>query len=152
MLAQEAVVAHDFQTRLGVFKVGVESHWRAAVGRQLGNGNTDAGAFIFAERERLVVESAADVARLQCGFAKHSGRQVGEVRRITGAIPEVILVAPPQLPRQQAALIAVDLIEVAQMVPLRHDQVRFERATELHEHFIERSFVHDLGEAQHLAP
>ena len=89
---------------------------------------------------------------MQSGLAEHAGRQVGEIRRIAGAIPKIILGLSPQFARQEAALVAVELIEITQVIPLRNDQVRFERASELHEHFVERFFVGNLRKPQHLAP
>src|SRR5687767_9068437 len=92
---KEVIVAREFSPRVGVLEVRVKTHGRAAVGREFCDRHADAGAFILAERERLVLERAADVARLQSGLAEGAGRQIGEVRRIAGAIPEIILVPSP---------------------------------------------------------
>src|SRR5262245_11836369 len=149
---QETVIAHDLPPSLWVFEAGVEARGRAAVRREFGNRHADARAFIFAEREWFVVECASDVARLQRPLAEHAGNEVGVIRRVAGAVPEIILILSPNLAGQKAALVTADLAEVAQMIPLSDDQIGFERATVLHEHFVERSFVGDLREAQHLAP
>src|SRR5437867_9961213 len=101
---EEVVIAREFPPGVGVFEVGVETHGRAAIGREFGDRRADAGAFILAERERLVVERAANVARLQSSLAERAGCEVGEVRRIAGAIPEIIFIPSPQLARQKAAL------------------------------------------------
>ena len=73
------------------------------------------------------------------------------IRRIAGAVPEIIFVLSPQVGRQEATFVAADLAEVAQVIPLRRNQVGLERAAELHEHFIERFLVRDLRKAEHLA-
>src|SRR5690606_32724674 len=66
------------------------------------------------------------------------------------AVPEVILVSPPQLARQHAALVPADLREVAQVVPLTEDQVGLERAGVMDEDVVERLLARDLRPAQHL--
>ena len=149
---QETVVAHDLAPGFRVFKGGVEAHRRATVRGQLGDGRANADAFIFAECERLVVEGAADVTRLQRALAQHASIEVCVIRRIAGAVPEIVFVTPPQLAWKQTTLIAVDLVEVAQVIPLRDYQIRFQRPAKLHEDLVERSLVGDRAATAWIAP
>src|SRR3989442_5118322 len=70
VLPQETVVAHELTPRLPVFEGGVESHWRATISRKLCDRRANADAFVFSQRERLLVECAAAITRLQRRLAQ----------------------------------------------------------------------------------
>src|SRR5215468_5637058 len=69
VLGEELVVACDLLAGERVLEVGVEPHRRAAVRRQARDRGADARVLILPERERLVVERAAQVACLQRSLA-----------------------------------------------------------------------------------
>src|SRR5207248_138902 len=71
--------------------------------------------------------------------------------RPAGAVPQVIFVAPPQFPWQQTAFVPADLAEIPEVVPLRNDQVWFNRTAKFEENLVECPLVGDLGKAEHLA-
>src|SRR6185503_10147864 len=151
ILPQEPVVAHQFPPGDGILERRVKSHGRAAVGGELGDGGANPDTLIFAERERFVAKGAADIASLQSALAEHAVREFRVIRQVAGAIPEIILIRPPKFVRQQAAFVAAYVTEVPQMIPLRDDEVGFQRTAELHKHFIEGLFVGDLRESEHLS-
>src|SRR6185369_14163793 len=106
MLSQKVVVTGNFATGFRIFKVGIKAHRCSAVGGEFGHGDADASAFVFAEGERFVVECAANVTSLQGGLAENAGGEVAGVCRATGAVPEIILVAAPEIGGQQATFVA----------------------------------------------
>lgn len=58
----------------------------------------------------------------------------------------------PNLRRQQAPLVAIDLRESINVVPLPHNQVRLEQEPAIiDKHFIERLFVGDLQTARSIS-
>ena len=118
-LSIKPIVADDLLPGLVILEARVETHRRPAVGGQFGDGDADSRRFIFAERERLVVECPTNVACLQRSFAENAFGQIGETGRAAGAVPEIILVPAPEFAGQQAALVAVDLVKIAEVVPLR---------------------------------
>src|SRR5262245_7407020 len=103
MPPQEAVIAHKLAAGLRILESGVKAHGRATVRGKFGDGRTNAHAFIFAKREWLVVERAADVTRLQGSLAQNAGGKIRVVGQVAGAVPEIILVLSPQVARQKAA-------------------------------------------------
>lgn len=131
------VSRHRFAARR-VLEARVEAQSRAAVGDALGDGCARAGLLILAEHERPRPERAADVAQLQRAVTEVAVGEVGLRRGVAGAIPEVAFVAAPHIAGQQAALVAVDLIEPAEVIPLRDHQVRLELAPVRDEHIVER--------------
>src|SRR5262249_49500016 len=102
------------------------------------------GRFVLPQSVGLVIEGAADVAGLERGLTQHPLGQVGEVGRVPSAVPQVVFSPTPELGGQEAAVVACDLAEVTQMVPLGGDQVGLERAAVLDEHFVERALDRDL--------
>ena len=92
---EELVVLNDHIPRRRVGKPSVEPHRGTAVGRQFRDRGADTRALVFPQRERLVVESAADEAGLQRRVAEKTLREIGEVRAVARAVPEIILVPSP---------------------------------------------------------
>ena len=116
--AQELVILGDHPARLGIGEARVKTHGHAAIGREFGNADAGAGAFVFAERERFAAGRPADVARLQGAFAEPTIFQVGVKRGTAGAVPEVVFILGPKLLWQQTTFVAFDLVELSEVIPL----------------------------------
>src|SRR5205814_919634 len=137
ILFKEAIIADDFLPRELVLERRIETHRSAAVCGQLGDSDAKPCRFVLAERKGLVVECPADVAGLQRALAQDAGRQVGEAGRAAGAVPEIILIASPEVARQHTALVAADLGKIAQVIPLPQEQARLEGTGVLDEDLVE---------------
>ncbi len=126
VLPNEIVILSYDLARGRVGEARVKSHRGPAIGDQFGNGCASAGALVFAQREGLATGGTADVARMQSAFAEVAVFQVRVHCGIAGTVPEIILILRPQLRRQQAALVGIDLAEAADMVPLADDKAGFQ--------------------------
>ena len=137
VFADEVVVLRNDLSGFWIGKARVKTHRHSPVGGQLGNGRPCAGALVLAQREGFAAGGPAEVARLQRAFTQEAVLQVGVKCRAAGAVPEIVLVPGPEFLGQQAAFIAVNLVEISQMVPLPNDEAGPERPAVLHEYLVE---------------
>src|SRR5439155_6111696 len=78
------------------------------------------GMFDTSDLRRSTISFFGTVTASPDGGRRTSTRSSSRsIRPVSGAVPQVRLVPAPQVGRQQAPLVAVDLREVAEVVPLR---------------------------------